>query len=473
MDMFFIVFGIVAVLTVVAFTGIVKTFFRNTIVASILMPFIVYILITIGFTLFVGKYGNVFWFIWAAPIDLMLGIVFMYFLRNKISVPVKEAMSAVEQIADGKGNLLIRLQSHDQDEIGGLGKRFNTFLDYLSGMIGEIRRGMVQTESSTQNLRSILEKTKSSVSKITKTAEAIKELILVQNDSTIHVSSSLNNISKTMKIQNDTINKQSVHITKSSSVIEELMNNIRSIAKNLQKSTAECETLNTNVETGRQDILKLKETVELLYNQSNIVFEANKVINVIASQTNLLAMNAAIEAAHAGTAGSGFAVVADEIRKLAESSRDQSKIINENMKQLKGSIELAVKTTENSSSSFDHIFTAMNMVTNNEREILHTVNNQASNTAQIIEDLENIKQVTKGIHDSSGAILSESQLIDNDMEKLTSITKDVKSSSITISSEATQADAFMAQSIEILKQNLVSLTEVKDTVSVFKIAESR
>jgi methyl-accepting chemotaxis protein len=417
-----------------------------------------------------SRYGGpgIGWLILTNVFEIALGVGVIFFVSSRISQPMQDVIKTADQLASGKGDLTVRLTAHDNNEVGLLGKFLNTFLDYLSAIVKTIRAAAAQAESSTVELQRTIEKVRSSVSKITYTAREVKDVIYKQDDSTKQVSSRIDTITKTLKSQNEAINKQANHITTSSTTIEEMMNSILEIAKNLQRSSAECNTLSTSVEMGRAELLKLKETVELLSSQSNTVFEANKVIQSIASQTNLLAMNAAIEAAHAGTAGSGFAVVANEIRQLAEDSNKQSKIISENMKALKGSIEQAVKKTDSTNASFNTVFTAMHTVTKNEQDMLLAVNEQSSNVSQVINDLENIKQVTKNIHEGSDQLLAESNVIQNEADKLSAITDTVKKSSTIIASETVDADNLIDRSFAMLKQSLSSIAETVDAVSVFK-----
>ncbi|MDR1324789.1 MAG: heme NO-binding domain-containing protein [Treponema sp.] len=465
----FITFGILAFVLIIGLVFIVKFFFHHTLIGSLFLPLLVYVEISIGLGMLVGMYGSPLWFLWVVPLDLILGVVFVQLLIRKISRPIQGVNEMISQLAEGKGNLLIRLKDDEQNEIGFLGKELNVFIEYLSSLIGQIRDGSDQTETNTEALHKMVEKVQTKMTEISEATGAIKDTILTQSESTVHVSSELDTITHTLKAQNDIINQQSNHITESSSTIEELMKSIQQVVEYLRTSAIECDDLNKHVETGRTDLKMLKENVELLHNQSNTVFEANKVINVIASQTNLLAMNAAIEAAHAGAVGSGFAVVAEEIRKLAEDSSQQSKIINGSMKQLKEAIELAVKATDSTHASFDRIFGSIQTVTGNEREILLMVNQEVSHTGKILDDLTQLKQITHTIADGAAQVLSKSDLIDEEMKKLRSITGDVKKSSITISSQAWETDVLVEQSLQVLNQNLASAAEVKDMVSIFKL----
>jgi methyl-accepting chemotaxis protein len=328
---------------------------------------------------------------------------------------------------------------------------------------------MVQAADDTGALNHIMEQVKSAVLDITSTAKAINDTVVEQNNSTQQVSSSLDTISPTLTIQNKTLTTQADNINGNSETIEAMMRDIQHISGTIQANAAQYGALNTDIEAGRRNLLTLKEQVELLSQQSNNVFEANQVIRGISSQTNLLAMNAAIEAAHAGSAGSGFAVVADEIRKLAEDSAKQSVIITENMKQLKEFIGQAVTTTSTVNESFDKIINSISAVTQNEQDVFEEIGKQSANAAGIVRGLENLRSITKNIYDNSQKIITENGIIHNEMKKLSAITGKVMDSSVAIVSATTEADTLVANSMNTLQKNITTVTEVKETVAVFTI----
>jgi methyl-accepting chemotaxis protein len=136
-----------------------------------------------------------------------------------------------------------------------------------------------------------------------------------------------------------------------------MVSNINSISNNLERAGSGFESLLTASNAGRDSMQNVIELVKDVSSQSVRLLETNEIIDSIASQTNLLAMNAAIEAAHAGDAGKGFSVVSDEIRKLAESSSEQSKVIEEELKKAVATIETIVGASALADEAFSSVAT--------------------------------------------------------------------------------------------------------------------
>ena len=129
----------------------------------------------------------------------------------------------------------------------------------------------------------------------------------------------------------------------------------------------------------------------------------------IASQTNLLSMNAAIEAAHAGEAGKGFAVVADEIRKLAESSSEQSKIISAVLKKIKTSIDAITHSTEDVLKKFDAIDEGVRTVAQQDKTILNAMDEQGQGSKQILQAMSRLNELTQGVKKEAHQMVKNSR----------------------------------------------------------------
>jgi methyl-accepting chemotaxis protein len=157
-----------------------------------------------------------------------------------------------------------------------------------------------------------------------------------------------------------------------------------------------------NGETGLQTVA---EKIQEISRDSEGLLEINAVMNNIASQTNLLSMNAAIEAAHAGEAGKGFAVVADEIRKLAESSGQQSKTTASMLKKIKASIDSITASSNEVLSRFEVIDSGVKTVSLHEQNIRSAMEEQEVGGKQILESMQHLKEISVSVKQGAAGMM--------------------------------------------------------------------
>ena len=193
---------------------------------------------------------------------------------------------------------------------------------------------------------------------------------------------------------NGQLESQSAAINESSAAIEEMVANTRSVSTTLSKNAENVKDLQEASAIGHSGLAEVATDIKEIARESESLLEINSVMQSIASQTNLLSMNAAIEAAHAGESGRGFAVVADEIRKLAESSSKQSKTIGGVLKKIKGSIDKITKSTDNVMTKFEAIDGGVKTVAQQEHGILNAMEEQSSGSAQIMQAISHVNNIT-------------------------------------------------------------------------------
>jgi len=208
---------------------------------------------------------------------------------------------------------------------------------------------------------------------------------------------------------NGHVSEQSAAVTQSSSAIEEMIANIQSVSNSLHKNTENVKELQEASEIGHAGINGIAADIQEITRESESLLEINSVMQNIAAQTNLLSMNAAIEAAHAGEAGKGFAVVADEIRKLAESSSAQSKTISMALKKIKTSIDTITKSTGDVLKKFDAIDEGVKTVADQDKSVLNAMDEQGQGSKQILQAMVRLNELTQGVKKEANQMVENSR----------------------------------------------------------------
>ncbi len=193
------------------------------------------------------------------------------------------------------------------------------------------------------------------------------------------------------------MNNMKTSVDTSSQEIEQLLKSIASIAKSLDENYGAVVSLEESTGKSKQNIKQLSEFVSEIEKSSNGLNEMSKVIEEIASQTNLLAMNAAIEAAHAGEAGKGFSVVAAEIRKLAEDSGEEARQISEVLSKIKGLIDLAYNKAEQSEAEMTKLVEFASKVNTQEIFVKDAISEQNSGSIKLMNTIQGMKDNTDSV----------------------------------------------------------------------------
>ena len=290
-----------------------------------------------------------------------------------------------------------------------------------------------------------------------------------QSASVTETSATITQITHNIESLTNQIENQSSAVTESSAAIQQMVSNINSISANLSKASGSFEELKVNAADGKTNINNVQELVNKLSSQSDSLLEANGVIESIASQTNLLAMNAAIEAAHAGDAGKGFSVVAEEIRKLAEDSAAQSKTIAAGLKEAVASIKNIAGATTVADNSFDSIVSKIDAVTGLVSEINLSMSEQNEGSKQVLEALEDIQNVTVQIRDGAVEMNTGTEVILKEMNRLSSVSQQVQDRSGAIAKAANAINEAVVKISHNSGTNKDAINILLDITSKFKL----
>ena len=391
-------------------------------------------------------------------------------LSRTISKPLVELAETLKEVAEGEGDLTHEVHVKTKDEVGDVALYFNETLEKIRKMVGTIKYKVNALTNTGYELSVNMERTSKSVDDISTNFETIKDIEEQQRKGSIEVDRALDKIKTNIELQNKLIDDQADSVNTSSSAIEEMTANIHSVTKTLVENTKHVDTLGEASEHGSAAVQAVVQEIQEIARDSEGLLEINSVMNNIASQTNLLSMNAAIEAAHAGEAGKGFAVVADEIRKLAETSGQQSKTTATMLKKIKASIDNITKSSDEVLNRFGAIATGIKTVSHHELNIRHAMEEQEVGGRQILDSVARLKEITISVKKGSEDISSVGEDLVRETDDFIKLSNDaIKGMNDIVSGALSEIKVAVGHVTEMNAENNKNFEDLKNESGKFKI----
>jgi len=403
----------------------------------------------------------------ASLLILLVALVTVSIVARAIVIPIQSSVPALHTIA--QGDFTVRLPMSGNDEITDMVGYFNQTIEKIGMSIKQVGVNSNVMEEIGNELAANMTETANTVHQISANIEGVKQQALTQAASVTETATTIEEIVRTIKQLNNSIETQAASVAQSSSSVEEMVANIASIGQTLGKTDEVIKSLTTATGDGKATLVTSNTVTQKIAEESGSLMEASSVIQHIASQTNLLAMNAAIEAAHAGEAGKGFAVVADEIRKLAEESSMQGKTITTTLKTLSGEIETLSASSKTVEEKFNAIFSLAEQVKEMSASLTEAMREQENGSKEVLTAIKSINTVTIEVQAGSEEMLKGGEGVAEKMQKLDSLTRVITESMNEMASGAVQINNAVQEVSEITQKNKQSIEALAAEVSKFKV----
>ena len=379
--------------------------------------------------------------------------------------------TAFSEIENGEREFRPVFDSSHHAMLGAAATTVDHFVETLGGILGTIKGGSSAAGESVTELRETLFQTTGELNQIANSIRDTDDNIRRQLEGLDASGEAVTEISTNISNLNHEISEQTSATTESSAAVEEMIQSISSVTDHTENLEKEFAGLVSTAEDGKLELAKVTSEIKQIAEQSETLLEANSVILHIAAQTNLLAMNAAIEAAHAGSAGAGFAVVADEIRELAQRSSGQAGQTARELKEVKNRIDDMVQSFGRTEKAFERVLGSIHSANDLQQHIKSAMVEQREGSAQTLSALEVLNSSIHEIQERSDAIDRESNQAGEQFANLQGFSREIQQKAAHIRNATEALRSSVERAAGLAMHNEEQVQQIGNSLGALQVLE--
>lgn len=402
-------------------------------------------------------------------------LLISFYISRYLGNHIQNIDSRLEQMISGKekSDLTKRIEVHSNSELDSIASKFNSLMMSFNRDMLMVKTAAVKLSQSSEHLGElVLQKIKSSMDVITSSINSIQDNTLNQTSGVEEVNATLEEMSRSIDSMSENMSRQSAAVEESASAIEEMSRNIDHASATAEKTMNISKNLNQVATEGGEAVKKSMSSIRDVSEYSQQILKMLKLITDISKQTNLLAMNASIEAAHAGEAGKGFAIVADEIRRLAENTSKNAKDIGDVVNAIVEKIDQSVTLSEKAGMGLDMILAYSNQNVTIMGQLNSALEEQNHSAKEILRSTQDMVTVTEEVQIAMNEQRTGTHEFAEIMRNLRDISLETKDSIQNHITRLNQLITAVEEIKQISDQNNEMSSELMELIEHFVLDES-